>query len=233
MTDSLPGVRYVQVEIVGNDGSTHGLTLQASSLYDAAAKAIEAMVEILVVRSISGGDGASWGKGVARGGRGIVMEWKGLGAGLFSLAVQKKSVPARVVWWDDEQDLLGLLNDKPKDAYRCISEYLGAADTLLLFIAISDELDEDFRIRCGHRKPSLTATGRWDEQKQMSCVDIKISMPGLEAKRLQVWLRDQPRIGKLQYRSHRHASPKDRAKKFALRRICEELVDVILCPVEP
>jgi hypothetical protein len=35
-------VRCVHVEIKGKDGQTHGLTMQASSLFDAAAKAMDA-----------------------------------------------------------------------------------------------------------------------------------------------------------------------------------------------
>jgi len=77
-----------------------------------------------------------------------------------------------------ERKLLGLLNGRPKNAYRCISEYLGSVDAYHLATVITAELDEDFRTRCGRRKPSLTATAHWEEQKQMTCVDLRISMPG-------------------------------------------------------
>ncbi len=98
-----------------------------------------------------------------------------------------------------EQELLVLLNDKRENFYVGICKYLGPCDASDLAEAIGAGLDEDFRVSCGDRKPSITATGHWDEEKQMTCVDMKISIPGLEPKRIQVWLNDRPRIGKLHY----------------------------------
>jgi hypothetical protein len=123
-----------------------------------------------------------------------------------------------------EQELLNLLNDKPESIYKWVCGYLGPEDAWRLVDVIADELDKNFIMRCGHRKPSVSATGHWDEQKQMTCVDMKISMPGLEAKRIQLWLDDRPRMGKIHYRSHRRPTTMDEAKRFALKRICEEFV---------